>query len=254
MPWRVSRAVKAAHPRLHGGLGWLASVAVCRRVPGGPGDRCRGRRPGRRHVREIVERLANESVAGCPGTLVRRREIISGPPRRCVTSTSCRAHDYSLHPRRALFRAQGQAPDRLHLVAGVPLSLRVLRRSRGLRARVDRPRSRTHRRRGRRRSSPLHAFDELAFQDETFFTHPGADRSPGRRVPHASTLRSPGQRRCGPIRPAAWASALFAEVCARRSARVMVGVESGSQADARSAKKDMRLDQVMAAAEMCARS
>lgn len=96
------------------------------------------------------------------------------------------------------------------------------------------------------------AFDELAFQDETFFVY--RDRAVaiaeeflarGRGFRWTATLRADQAERLG--------EEDFA-LCARSGLRrVLIGVESGTQAMLDRLQKDIRLDQVLEAAEMCAR-
>jgi radical SAM superfamily enzyme YgiQ (UPF0313 family) len=96
----------------------------------------------------------------------------------------------------------------------------------------------------------LYAADEIAFQDETFFTSPGrvgqiaeAFLQGGLAIGWTATLRADQACRMG--------EPLFA-TCARAGLRrVMVGVESGSQATLDRLQKDLKLEQVMSAAEMC---
>jgi radical SAM superfamily enzyme YgiQ (UPF0313 family) len=97
-----------------------------------------------------------------------------------------------------------------------------------------------------------YGFDDLAFQDETFFTHAArvdalADQflSRGLRITWTATLRADQACRLG--------DALFAKAVRSGLRRVMVGVESGSQAMLDRLQKDMKLDQVGIAAEMCTR-
>jgi radical SAM superfamily enzyme YgiQ (UPF0313 family) len=97
-----------------------------------------------------------------------------------------------------------------------------------------------------------YGMEELAFQDETFFTHPArvdalADRflSHGLACAWTATLRADQACRMG--------EALLAKAVQSGLRRVMIGVESGSQAMLDAMKKDLRLDQVMIAAEMCRR-
>jgi radical SAM superfamily enzyme YgiQ (UPF0313 family) len=94
--------------------------------------------------------------------------------------------------------------------------------------------------------------EEVAFQDETFFTHAAridrlADKILARnsRVSWTATLRADQACRMG--------EALFAKAVRSGLRRVMVGVEAGSQETLDRLAKDVRLDQVVAAAEMCAR-
>jgi anaerobic magnesium-protoporphyrin IX monomethyl ester cyclase len=94
--------------------------------------------------------------------------------------------------------------------------------------------------------------EELAFQDETFFTHPTrvdqlADQFLGRDlgVEWSATLRADQAARIG--------EPLLAKCVGAGLRRVMIGVESGSQATLDRLKKDLRLEHVDAAAEMCVR-
>ena len=97
-----------------------------------------------------------------------------------------------------------------------------------------------------------HAIEEVAFQDETFFTHPSridslADEFLKRNVSveWTATLRADQACRMG--------EALFTKAVRAGLRRVMIGVESGSQATLDRLEKDLRLDQVMTAADMCVR-
>ena len=97
-----------------------------------------------------------------------------------------------------------------------------------------------------------YAFDDLAFQDETFFTHAArvdalAEQFLRRRLrlTWTATLRADQACRLG--------DELFAKAVRSGLRRVMVGVESGSQAMLDRLQKDMKLDQVRIAAEMCTR-
>jgi len=100
--------------------------------------------------------------------------------------------------------------------------------------------------------SRQYALEELAFQDETFFTHPArieelADLFLARSISVAwtATLRADQACRMG--------EALFAKCVRAGLRRVMVGVESGSQDTLNRLKKDLKIEQVLTAAELCAR-
>ncbi len=100
--------------------------------------------------------------------------------------------------------------------------------------------------------SERYPFEELAFQDETFFTY--RDRvteiaeqllSRGLRFRWTATLRADQAERL--------TEESFA-LCVRSGmSRVMIGVESGSQEMLDWMKKDIRVEQVLAAAELCRR-
>ena len=94
--------------------------------------------------------------------------------------------------------------------------------------------------------------EEIAFQDETFFTHPAriellADELLRRdiSVTWTATLRADQACRMG--------DTLFAKTVRAGLRRVMVGVEAGSQEMLDRLKKDLRLEQVFATADMCVR-
>ena len=94
--------------------------------------------------------------------------------------------------------------------------------------------------------------DDLAFQDETFFTHAArvdalAEQFLRRKLPitWTATLRADQACRLG--------DGLFAKAVRSGLRRVMVGVESGSQAMLDRLQKDMKLDQVRQTAAMCMR-
>ncbi len=203
---------------------------------------------------EIVERLAaGESVAGCPGT-VRAASAASSRARRARSRdlNSCRAHDYSLLPVERYFALKRQRQTRLHLVAGLPLPLRVLRRPRGV-SRAAGP--------GSTERVAAEIADLAAALCDRGARVPGRDvlhasrarRSAGRRACSRATCASTGPRRCAPIRPAVWARRSSPRPCGPGLRRVMVGVESGSQATLDRLEKDMRIEQVITAAELCAR-
>jgi radical SAM superfamily enzyme YgiQ (UPF0313 family) len=97
-----------------------------------------------------------------------------------------------------------------------------------------------------------YAMEELAFQDETFFTHPArvdaiAEQFLVRGITCAwtATLRADQACRMG--------DGLMAKAVRAGLRRVMIGVESGSQAVLDSIRKDVTLEQVATAAEMCRR-
>jgi radical SAM superfamily enzyme YgiQ (UPF0313 family) len=93
---------------------------------------------------------------------------------------------------------------------------------------------------------------ELAFQDETFFTHPKRVealshefRARDLAIEWTATLRADQACRMG--------EAVFAEAARAGLSRVMVGVEAGSQEMLDRLQKDLRLEQVLDTADMCFR-
>ena len=94
--------------------------------------------------------------------------------------------------------------------------------------------------------------DDIAFQDETFFTHTQRVNTlaeeflkRNRRITWTATLRADQACRLG--------DDLFAKTVSSGLRRVMVGVESGSQEMLDRLQKDMKLDQVRITAELCTR-
>jgi radical SAM superfamily enzyme YgiQ (UPF0313 family) len=94
--------------------------------------------------------------------------------------------------------------------------------------------------------------EEVAFQDETFFTHPTRVERLAEEflrqklnVAWTATLRADQACRMG--------EPLFAACVRAGLKRVMIGVESGSQATLDRLQKDLKLEHVHAAADMCAR-
>lgn len=97
-----------------------------------------------------------------------------------------------------------------------------------------------------------YAMNDLAFQDETFFTQASridalSEQFIARKLPitWTATLRADQACRIG--------DDLFAKAVRSGLRRVMVGVESGSQQMLDRLQKDMKLEQVITAAEMCTR-
>jgi anaerobic magnesium-protoporphyrin IX monomethyl ester cyclase len=97
-----------------------------------------------------------------------------------------------------------------------------------------------------------YGMEDLAFQDETFFTHAPrvnalAEQFLLRELPitWTATLRADQACRLG--------DELFAKTVRSGLRRVMVGVESGSQEMLDRLQKDMKLDQVRTTADMCTR-
>lgn len=208
---------------------------------------------GERTFADVVSRLsAGESVAGVPGTVARcHGESIAGPPQAMADLNTLPRHDYGLIPVERYFRLKhkrqvdyvssqgcrfrcafcadpavyergwtGLAPERIASEVG------FLRRQ--------------------------YAAEEVAFQDETFFTHPArverlADELCRRAVgvTWTATLRADQACRMG--------EPLLAMAVRSGLRRVMVGVESGDQSTLDRLRKDMRLAQVIETAEMCAR-
>ena len=191
--------------------------------------------------RQIVARLAQgERVSGCVGAGKALRDLNELPP-----------HDYSLIPVERYFTLKGKR--QIDYISSQGCRFRCAfcadpavyaRAWTGLAPERVADDALLLKRR--------YAIEELAFQDETFFTHPArVDELAGKfiaadfNVAWTATLRADQACRMG--------EALFAK-CARAGlSRVMVGVESGSQHTLDRLKKDLRLEQVVTTAELCMR-
>ncbi|MBI4476787.1 MAG: B12-binding domain-containing radical SAM protein [Acidobacteria bacterium] len=271
---QVARAVKTARPRLPivwGG--WhpslfpkecLAEPVVDAAVVG----------QGERTFAEMVERLAQEvrlpldSARGTlsvsrrvkpdsapydvPGSATRRGGVpVLHPPRALEDINHFPAHDYSLIPVERYFALKGRR--QLDYIS-----------SQGCRFRCAFCADPNVYSRGwvglepRRIGDELESlwrryrFDEVSFQDETFFTQASrvdaiCDEFLSRRLPvrWTATMRADQGFRLE--------ESLFAKARRAGLSRVMIGVESGSQAMLDWMKKDMKIDHVMTAAERCAR-
>jgi anaerobic magnesium-protoporphyrin IX monomethyl ester cyclase len=249
----ISRAVKARRPGctvVWGGWHPSLFAGECLREPAvdvavvGQGERT---------LTEIADRLLDGApLAGCRGTLVRDgAAVVEGPPRALTDLNELAPHDYSLIPVETYFtRKRKRQVDYIS--------------SQGCRFRCAFCADPAVYRRGWTGLAPERIADEaaglvrrygmqeLAFQDETFFTHPArvdrlADEFLRRAIRTAwtATLRADQACRMG--------EGLFAKAVRSGLRRVMVGVEAGSQEMLDRLVKDVTLDQVITAAELCAR-
>jgi radical SAM superfamily enzyme YgiQ (UPF0313 family) len=249
----VSRAVRASrpacpivwggwHPSLFGGDS-VRDPAVDVAVIG----------QGEDTFAELVARFAEgEPAIGCRGTTARQGErVVAGPPRALRDLNELPPHDYTLIPLERYFALKGRR--QVDYVSSQGCRFRCAfcadpavyaRGWTGLApARVAAEMADLVRR---------YHMEELAFQDETFFTSPARIEQlaselerRGVRVPWTATLRADQACRMG--------EALFARAVESGLRRVMIGVESGSQQTLDWLKKDHRLEQVTRAAELCVR-
>lgn len=250
----VSRAVKAAHPRcpvVWGGWHPSLFATECLEEPSidavvsGQGEDT---------FREIVARLmAGSPIDGCPGTTVRARtgEIVTSPARPLRDLNELPRHDYSLIPVGKYFALK--RARQVDYISSQGCRFRCafcadpsvfMRGWTGLDPeRIADEVAALHR---------AYGMDDLAFQDETFFTHSKrvdalADAFLQRGLPitWTATLRADQACRLG--------DDLFAKTVRSGLRRVMVGVESGSQEMLDRLKKDMTIDQVRQTADLCTR-
>jgi radical SAM superfamily enzyme YgiQ (UPF0313 family) len=204
-------------------------------------------------MREIVARLdVGEALLGCGGVSVRDgARVVAGPPRALRELDAFPPHDYSLIPVERYFALKGRR--QIDYIS-----------SQGCRFRCAFCADPAVYARGwtglapERIASEVHALQqrydarEIAFQDETFFTHARridsfADELLRRRVRVAWTATLRADQACR------MTDDLWRKVIAAGLSRVMVGVEAGSQAMLDRLAKDVRIEHVLATAERCKR-
>lgn len=203
---------------------------------------------------EILERLSDgASLEGCAGSACRRADgtAVQSPPRPLVSVESLRPHDYRLLDVPRYFALKGKR--QIDYIASQGCFFRcafcadpfVYGRSWfGLSPeRMGSELAALH---------ALHGFDDVNFQDETFFTY--ADRV-------EEIARQLLDRKL----PVTWAATMRADqgdrlteeayaLCKRSGLRrLIIGVESGLQETMDAIKKDITLDQVFRCAERCRR-
>jgi radical SAM superfamily enzyme YgiQ (UPF0313 family) len=202
---------------------------------------------------EIVERLeAGDGLEGVAGCVWRDGgEVRRGPPRPFEDVNSFRRHDFELIEVERYFALKDRR--QLDYVSSQGCAFRcafcadpqVYRRKwAGLEPeRMGEEIEDLWRR---------YRFDDLSFQDETFFTYPQrveavAEELLRRRLPitWAATLRADQSFRLP--------EEVFAKCRASGLRRVLVGVEAGSQEMLDRIKKDIKLEQVFHTAERCRR-
>jgi radical SAM superfamily enzyme YgiQ (UPF0313 family) len=204
---------------------------------------------GEETLRELAQRLVQgRDLDGCPGTASRRGERpVLNPPRALGDLNALPRHDYSLIPLERYFRAKRRrqldyvSSQGCRFRCGFCADPNVYKRAwSGLDpSRVGAEVAELCRR---------HGVEELAFQDETFFTQATrveaiCDELLARGVQAAWTATLRADQACR------LSEALLAKAARAGLRRVMVGVESGSQATLDWMKKDMRVEQVLETAE-----
>lgn len=251
---RISRAVKARRPDLPviwGG--WHPSLFGAESLQESSVD-ITVQAQGEETLTEIVARLSNrETLEDCLGCCYRTAtgEVRINPPRPLRNVAAFRPHDYSLLPVTRYYQLKGKR--QLDYISSQGCNFRcafcadpfVYRRKwtgyEPLRVANE-----------VEALWQQYRFDDLSFQDETFFTR-------GERV---EAIAEQFIRRRLPI---TWAGTLRADQGDRLSDRVMalckesglrrviIGVESGSQAMMDWIRKDIKLEQVFISAEKCLR-
>jgi len=249
----VSRAVKAARPSctiVWGGWHPSLFAAECLDEPSidvvvsGQGEDT---------FRDVIDRLlAGDPVHGCAGTTTRDGDrAVTAVPRPMRDLNALPRHDYALLDVPKYFALKGAR--QIDYISSQGCRFRCAfcadpavyaRGWTGLQpGRIADDLSALHR---------DYAMADVAFQDETFFTSaPRVDALAedllARRlgITWTATLRADQACRLG--------EALFAKVVRSGLRRVMVGVESGSQATLDRLQKDMTIEQVRDAASLCTR-
>ena len=203
---------------------------------------------------EVVDRLAaGLSLDGCAGCSFRAADGTArrNPPRPFADVAGFRRHDFSLIDVEGTFRLKGRRQLDYVSSQGCPFRCAFCadpfvydRKWSGLPPeRIGEEVEELWRR---------HRFDDLSFQDETFFTY-------------ARRVEAVAEELIARRLPITWAATMRADQCERLSEeafarcresgmrRVLVGVESGSQEMLDRIRKDIRLDQVFSTAERCRR-
>ena len=203
---------------------------------------------------EILRRLdADEPLAGCAGATARGADgsAVRGPARPLAPLSGLAPHDYSLLPVERYFALKGRR--QLDFVTSQGCHFRCAFCADPFvfgRKWVGMPPERVGEELGRLHRE--HAFDDVNFQDETFFT--SLERVAGiaeeltrRKVSStwAATMRADQGER---LPEEAWAA------CKRSGLRrLLIGVEAGTQEMVDRIRKDIRLEQVLLCAERCLR-
>ncbi|HXW74056.1 MAG TPA: radical SAM protein [Steroidobacteraceae bacterium] len=242
---RISRLAKRAHPHLPVVWGgWHPSMFARECLLERSVDvTVRGQ--GEETFREIVERLAERrTLEGCQGCSVRLADgtIIENPPRPLAPVEHFRAHDYALIPVERYFALKGKR--QLDYISSQGCNFRCAfcsdpfvygRKWVGLEP--ERMALRL------RELWDRYRFDDVNFQDETFFTRARrvqafAERviDSGLKITWAATMRADQGVR---LPDEVWAR------CKQSGLRrLLVGVESGSDEMLRRIRKDIRIEQV----------
>ena len=242
---RISRVAKRARPDLPVVWGGWHPSMFARECLLEPSVDVTVRGQGEETFSEIVRRLTEgQSLQGCAGCTVRLADgsIHENPPRPLAPLDKFRAHDYALIPVERYFRLKGKR--QLHYISSQGCHFRCAfcsdpfvygRKWVGLEPtrmamRLKELWDRYH-------------FDDVNFQDETFFTRARrvqalADQivDSGMKITWAATMRADQGVR---LPDEVWAR------CKQSGLRrLLVGVESGSNEMLRRIRKDIKIEQV----------
>jgi len=247
---RISRVAKRARPDLPVVWGGWHPSMFARECLAEPSVDVTVRGQGEETFAEIVRRLAaGQSLEGCAGCTVRLADgsICENPPRPLAPVDRFRAHDYALIPVERYFRLKGKR--QLDYISSQGCAFRCAfcsdpfvygRKWVGLEP--------TRMALRLKELWDRYRFDDVNFQDETFFTRARrvqalADRivESGMKITWAATMRADQGVR---LPEEVWAR------CKQSGLRrLLVGVESGSNEMLKRIRKDIRIEQVFHTAE-----
>ena len=247
---RISRVAKRARPDLPVVWGGWHPSMFARECLAEPSVDVTVRGQGEETFAEIVRRLAaGQSLEGCAGCTVRLADgsICENPPRPLAPVDRFRAHDYALIPVERYFRLKGKR--QLDYISSQGCAFRCAfcsdpfvygRKWVGLEP--------TRMALRLKELWDRYRFDDVNFQDETFFTRARrvqalADRivESGMKISWAATMRADQGVR---LPEEVWAR------CKQSGLRrLLVGVESGSNEMLKRIRKDIRIEQVFHTAE-----
>ncbi len=247
---RLSRAVKRARPDLPVVWGGWHPSMFARECLLEPAVDITVRGQGEETFAEILTRLVTgQSLLGCAGCTVRLADgtIHENPPRPLAAVEKFRAHDYKLIPIERYFELKGKR--QLDYISSQGCNFRCAfcsdpfvygRQWVGLEP--------TRMALRLKELWDQYHFDDVNFQDETFFTKRGRVQAlaekiieSGMEITWAATMRADQGVR---LPDEVWAK------CKRSGLRrLLVGVESGSDEMLRRIRKDIKIEQVFATAE-----
>jgi anaerobic magnesium-protoporphyrin IX monomethyl ester cyclase len=246
----ISRAVKRSNPRLPVVWGGWHPSMFARECLLEPSVDVSVRGQGEATFAEIVRRLAaGSSLEGCLGCTVRLADgrIVENPPRPLAPVDRFRAHDYGLIPVERYFALKGKR--QLDYISSQGCNFRCAFCSDPFvygRQWVGLEPARMVMR--LRELWDRYGFDDVNFQDETFFTRARRVQAfaegivdSGLKLTWAATMRADQGVR---LPDEVWAR------CKQSGLRrLLVGVESGSNEMLKRIRKDIRIEQVFQTAE-----